>query len=100
MANPRKFTEFRTIKDPEITYVGAEIWGGALWAIRDKLGREVTDSIVATAWLTVAWPDAESQRAIAFATALLAAAKAKGPTQLAATDFVLRTREFPLPGRR
>ena len=43
------------------------------------------------------WPDVQSQRAASFVTALLAAAKAKGPAQFAATEAVLRTREFPLP---
>src|SRR5262245_55561713 len=37
-------------------YVGAEIWGGALWDIRAKLGREVADPIVASAWLGMTWP--------------------------------------------
>jgi hypothetical protein len=97
-ANDRKFAEFGTIRDVEMSYVGAEIWGGAFWAIRAKLGREAADAIIAAAWLAMTWPPEESGRAPAFVEALLSAARAKGSAQRDTTRAVLRAREFPLRG--
>jgi hypothetical protein len=100
LANDRKFSEFKNLRDDLATmpYAGAEIWGGALWAIRDRLGREPADSIIAEAWLGMAWPASESERAPGFVSALLKAAAAKGSTQSAPVTSVLRAREFPVGG--
>jgi hypothetical protein len=45
--NDRKFSE--TITDRECHNVG-EIWGGALWEIRQRLGKAYADKIIFSAW--------------------------------------------------
>lgn len=96
LANERRFSEFQGMAAQDTTYKGTEIWGGALWSIRARLGRDTADALIATAWMSVSWPQSEEARARAFVTALLAAAKAKGPRELAAAEAVLRDRGFPV----
>jgi hypothetical protein len=97
LANKRKFAEFRSMNpDTEVPYAGAEIWGGAFWAIREKLGREQADAIVAAAWLA-GLPRGEAAIAPAFAKSLLDAAGKKGSAPLAVVKAVLLERGFPLP---
>jgi hypothetical protein len=76
---------------------GAKVWGGALWEIRTKLGHDVADPIVTGAWLVTNWPSQEADEPLAFTTALLAAAKQKGPEKADIVKAVLQNRKFPLP---
>lgn len=93
MANDRSFDDI----DMQEPHDGGEVWGGALWAMRTALGREVIDPIIATAWLSTKWPDAEAEKPLAFANALLAAAGQRGPEQAMVVNGVLRARGFPFP---
>jgi hypothetical protein len=98
LANNKKFTEFKALKDPvQFPYEGAEIWGGAFWAIRQELGKETADSILASAWLTLPWPSREEDWAPGFTRAILQAAGSKSARALSAVRTILRDREFPLP---
>jgi len=94
LANNRKFGEFGSSTTQN---VDVEVWGGALWAIRRKLGRDITDRIVAAAWVGVVWPKDASQQAPAFVSSLLSGAKAQASTALEATRTALSERDFPVP---
>jgi len=70
LRNERKFGEFKGVRDWEMPFVGAEIWDGACWAIRARLGREIADPIVVAAWQATMWSDDEGRSAPAFIDAL------------------------------
>jgi hypothetical protein len=93
--NDRKFNELDG--GVNLTYDGAEIWGGAFWQIRDKLERDLADSVIAKAWLNTTWSKSESKKAGAFVKALLMAARSEGSTEGRETEAVLRARKFPVP---
>jgi hypothetical protein len=97
MANDRSYDEIKD--DPagrDINGAGV-VWSGALWAMRTALGRDVSDPIIATAWLSMKWPNVDSEKPLAFTTALLTAAAKRGPEQAKAVRAVLQSRRFPVP---
>jgi hypothetical protein len=96
LANERKFGQFKSIgNEMEIPYEGAEIWGGAFWEIRDKVGRDVADPVFVAAWITVS--NEESLVAADFVKAVVSTAESKGDARVVdIVQSVLRTREFPL----
>jgi hypothetical protein len=100
LSNNRRFSEFAKLKDNEMNYAGAEIWGGAFWGIRNKFGRDVADSIIASAWLKWEIPKKTSLQASEFVAALLAEARTKGQAEFAATNTVLQIRGFPVQPQR
>jgi hypothetical protein len=96
--NQRKFGEFATgPSSVQIPWWGTEIWGGAFWAMRSSLGRDLADRIAAKAWLSIVWPTEEAQQASTFVDALVSAAKSIGDAQaVEVVRKILREREFPL----
>lgn len=92
MANDRRF-DGSAVEQHDL----GEVWSGALWAMRTALGRDVLDPIIATAWLSTMWPDAEPEKPLAFATALVAAAGQRDPEKVLAVRGVLESRGFPVP---
>ena len=76
---------------------GAKVWGGALWEIRTRLGRDLADPIVTGAWLVTNWPSEEADKPLAFTIALLVVAKQKAPAKADAIKTILQNRKFPLP---
>lgn len=92
--NERKFSEFAALPEGMQYHSGGEIWGGAFWQMRSRLGREKLDPILAKAWLAEAALE-EEPTAKSFIGALLTAAEDK--TSADAIRSVLRHRGFPLP---
>lgn len=78
------------------TYSGGEVWGGAFWEIRAKLGQPVADPILAQAWNSSDWQDDRTQGAKAFVPAILAAA-GNDDARVKAISDILTRRGFPLP---
>ncbi|HXO73309.1 MAG TPA: hypothetical protein VN838_30500 [Bradyrhizobium sp.] len=104
LANDENFADFKNKTDKatstermQMPYDGAKVWGGALWAIRTALGRDVADPIVAAAWLAMNWSSADTAFPLAFTTALLDAAKQKAPATTDTVKAILQSRKFPLP---
>jgi len=95
--NERKFGEFTHLTIDEIPYAGAEIWGGAFWAMRTQYGRDTVDPILAQAWQAVQWPRSTADMARTFANAVLSTAKTKVEgRQVQAMREILEDREFPV----
>ncbi len=92
MANNRNFDGLTSLE----LHDAGEVWSGALWAMRTALGRDVIDPIIATAWLSTQWPDAEAEKPSAFATELLGAAGQRSLEQAKAVRAILKSRRFPL----
>jgi hypothetical protein len=68
-----------------------EIWGGAFWEMRKRLGKEVVAPILADAWRS------SSSSTQAFLKGLLAVTRAqRSDEQVAIVREVLIRREFPL----
>jgi len=65
LANERRYSEGLVAQDE------GEIWGGALWEMRGRLGQEAADRAAAGAWRDPAWVQ---DGALAFAEAVLARA--------------------------
>jgi hypothetical protein len=98
LLNERRFGEFQAIRDAAgMRFQGAEIWGGAFWAIRTRLGRDVADPMFLAAWQAMAWPDEEARKVPAFVEALVSVARTKGSAQAAEViQSVLQARGFPV----
>jgi hypothetical protein len=48
--NEREFTE--AVKDPELHNVG-EIWSGAFWEMRKRLGQAAADKLLFSSWIAM-----------------------------------------------
>jgi len=97
LSNTRNFDEFATLEVGQMPYAGAEVWGGLFWEIREKLGRDVADSLMASAWLKYAIPSQESIQAREFVKVLLIEARSKGQAQFDTAQAILQARRFPIP---
>jgi hypothetical protein len=97
--NQRKFGELKTVAESEFQDAAFEIWGGAFWAIRAKLDRDVADRMMVAAWLNItSWPEDNSLKVSKFIEELLAAAKSKvSERDVDVIRSILREREFPVP---
>jgi hypothetical protein len=51
---------------------GSEVWGGALWQVRELLGAEKADRLIADTWRAFSFKDAEGKAYAAFVNLLLA----------------------------
>jgi hypothetical protein len=70
LQNNRKFTELK----PNIGSAladGAQIWGGAFWDLRQKLGREVADRLLYRTWFALEATDVKSNDPKRFLNRLL-----------------------------
>ncbi len=70
LRNHRKFAEIRLRDWNSVQNDGSEVWGGALWQIRDVLGRETADLLIAITWQAFHQGGAEAYTS--FANSLLA----------------------------
>ena len=96
----KSFRELPTPRDPSdqgYVRLAGVIWGGAFWEIREKLGRDVADSMIASAWLNFEVPEQDGRTAAAFVSELLTQAEAKEPASVATVRSILMKREFPVP---
>ncbi|MDJ0660140.1 MAG: hypothetical protein QNJ42_11715 [Crocosphaera sp.] len=96
LSNNKNFDELKSLQPWNYPQSGGEVWGGAFWQIRTKLGRDVADSIIASAWLKFKIPTQDEQVPPEFVKMLLAETKAKSPNQVEIVEKILRERKFPL----
>jgi hypothetical protein len=87
----RSFSELRLERN-EALLDGTEIWASALWAMREKLGREVLDKLLLDAWAKLRPEDFRANRGENFARKLLELA----PTQQDQVREVFATRGLAL----
>jgi hypothetical protein len=94
--NEKKFDEFTQIEHSQMPYQGGEIWAGAFWEMRKRLGREIIDPLLASAWASTKWPEKESDTAATFVQTILSEGRAKiRKEQLDGIVEVLKKRAFP-----
>jgi hypothetical protein len=67
----RKFEEIRVSEWKSVQNDGSEVWGGALWEIRQLLGAEVADRMIANTWQAFSHASEEDAYA-SFGNSLLA----------------------------
>jgi hypothetical protein len=98
MANDRAFSNTSNIppNDDAYHYLG-EIWSGAFWKMRDKLGREVADRLLVQAWVAAVSKRPRQTTARSFVSAVLATANKSVPDRVDEIREMFREREFPLP---
>ena len=96
LQNQHSFAEMKNVQETNMPYEGAEIWGGALWDVRARLGREVADGAIASAWRSTSWPQRTDsvESADRFVRALMTAAEAKGAASAKVVRTVLLARSF------
>jgi hypothetical protein len=94
--NQRSFAEFGSIKEAMMNFDGAEVWGGLFWQLRNRLGREAADKLLATAWMQFKLPAVEDQRAAAFARRIANEAAKEGDAAQQVVLAALRERKFPV----
>jgi hypothetical protein len=75
-----------------------EMWGGAFWDLRTKLGADLTDRILVRAWQTMEWPVGKQLIDASLITALLKATEAvSGSPRVKEVRAVLERRKIPVP---
>ena len=72
--NKRTYLDLPAIDDMGYPYIGAEVWGGLFWMLRDRLGTAAADRLIATVWLDFQVPQDVSQMPKTFIAALMKAA--------------------------
>jgi hypothetical protein len=98
MANDRAFSDAGNIPpDNDAYHYVGEIWSGAFWKLRDQLGREVADRLLAQAWIAAVSKRPRQTTARSFVGAVLAAANKSVPDRVAEIREIFKAREFPLP---
>jgi hypothetical protein len=73
--NNRTFDEAST--NPEIHNVG-EIWAGAFWELREKLGQEAADKLLFSAWIALPSPGSRGDFNVLFVKQILDTAQSPG----------------------
>lgn len=94
--NDRQFTELAKTTSPEYPYLGAEIWGGAFWEMRERLSRNVADGLLASVWLNFSFPDRDEDIPAAFVKAALAQAMKSDKRFYDILLASFRQRKFPV----
>jgi hypothetical protein len=98
LANEKRFEELLKVGETQYPYLGAEVWGGAFWTLREKLGHDVADAVLASAWRKFTIPPQDADIARSFVQAVLDEVKrqAPGPDSLAIAMAQFRERGFPM----
>lgn len=73
------------------------VWGGFFWDLRSKLGADVADRLLVTAWTAFKPTGPATAIAPAFVSALLSAATAKGQQTTDVVKSAAAARKIPLP---
>lgn len=91
LQNQRSFAGFSATP---VTYNqdGAEIWGGAFWALRQSLGKDVADKLILSAWKLLQPDDAEGNIPAKFGARMLQADKTEGGAHSAEIRGILDAR--------
>jgi hypothetical protein len=94
MENQRVFSE---IQESSGRHEIGEIHCGALWEIRESLGRRVFDRLLYKAWVGIAKSDASNGQVVRFGTSLLDVAQREDPEYAKAIRDVFERRLLKLP---
>lgn len=74
-------------------------WGSLFWEMRDSLGADVSDMIIARAWGAFQWPDDKRISPVVFVRALRGATRELASSdQISRVESLLRERKFPIDG--
>jgi hypothetical protein len=92
---------YRRYKPGDEPHDYGEMWGGVFWDIREKLGAELTDKMLALAWPSMLWPVDDAKVVASFVKSLLETAETIG-SQRARSEVhaVLRARKVPLSAKQ
>ena len=96
LENTRTFDEFRTLREFEVNYEGAEIWGGLFWKLRLELELHAADRLLAAAWQATAMQKSSFSAELFIASMLRESAKL-GESERLTVRTALSDRRFPLP---
>jgi hypothetical protein len=96
LVNKKSHADLGRYDDVDFIYSGAEVVGGFLWGIRERLGPAIADSMIAATWLSYQIPESEDRIFAAFVGALVAAAQAKGPAEVDAVKASAAAKKLPL----
>jgi hypothetical protein len=95
--NDRPFTQQASIDTDEEARVAAEVWGGAFWDIRNRVGQQLADQILAVASRSTSRPVSMKDLPTKFIEALLSATKASASDkEERQVREVFHRREFPI----
>jgi hypothetical protein len=97
LANERSFAELAASRrrQPVMPQDGGEVWGGALWEVRARIGAEACDTLIARAWVET--PSlAGDPVAVGFARTLVDLVAADDPAQGADVEAIFERRSMPL----
>jgi hypothetical protein len=98
MENDRAFSNASNVPpDNDAYHYVGEIWSGAFWKMRNKLGREVADPLLAQAWITAVRKKPRQTTPRSFVGAVLATANKSAPDHVDEIREIFKEREFPLP---
>ena len=88
LRNKRRFQEIRLNDWVSVQHDGSDIWGGALWQLRELMGQQEADPLIAKAWQTFSFPK-KGDTFQAFANALV-----EGSQQVEAGKYSGRVQEM------
>ena len=91
LTKKRQFAEMRSDAGSALM-VGTEIWGGAFWELRQRLGQSTTDKLLFAAWFAIGADDVKADRGASFVRKLLEL----GKPHEADIRAVFTQRGFPL----
>jgi hypothetical protein len=94
MANDRSFTEMTKLQDMQRRYDGAEIWGGAFWEMRLRIGQKVIDPFLVRAWFS-SLKSAPPLKPESFIRAFLREVESSSSDNARVARDILRKRGFP-----
>jgi hypothetical protein len=94
MDNQRSFAELAKVRPEQKRYEGAEIWGGAFWEMRARLGQEMVDPLVVRAWFSML-KAAATVRPETFIRMLLREGEAVSADNARMMQQILQKRGFP-----
>jgi len=92
-------SDFATLEPAAtVVYGRLEVWGRAFWAVRDALGRDGADHLVAAAWKEMPKAENNSEVAQGFLAALLGSARRDfAPDVADRVEAIFVERGFPRP---
>lgn len=74
-------------------------WNSLFWDMRDSLGADLSDMIIARAWGAFQWPEDKRATPLVFVKSLLRATQdLASASQLSHVESLLRERKFPVDG--
>ncbi len=95
LKNTRTFEELQTTTD--FSYIGAEVWGGVFWDIRESFTKDKADKLIFQAWQSLKVNGSETDLRLNFYNQLLETEKSlEGETNLNQISDIFRKRGLPI----